>query len=322
MPTGGGSYCVLLEERRRAETLEVLDGGIAVGVGNRGFSGSLILRPIKAMVTWVAELGHASISDAESWMGLLLLLRRTFGWGFYGDAGSGAVNSISRAKGERLVCASTRMRVRHSFASPETAELQLCHQLLLLYIQLSKTLYTSCLDNMLSIRSSSKERKCTPNLLPARLNHDGLINDTQRYWTPEKDNEGRHIPSRNLKRNNLISHGAGTSHAYFRGRHLYGTSIALPENYTGAILHVTDKPLPPKRDAKESAEEDDEDETEKVDVMIAERQGTFDEVMVWGHGGVVDEKEDAYVRGIKEWIGFAEAMHEEEDAERGSNKAS
>jgi len=83
-------------------------------------------------------------------------------------------------------------------------------------------------------------------------------------------------------------------------------------------LHVTDKQLPPKRNAKESAEEDEEDEedeTEKADVMIAEKLGAFDEVVVWGHGGGVDEKEDAYIRGIREWVGFAEAMHEEEDGD-------
>lgn len=45
---------------------------------------------------------------------------------------------------------------------------------------------------MLSIQppSASKPQKCTPNLLPARIHHDGPINDPQRYWTPEKDEDG------------------------------------------------------------------------------------------------------------------------------------
>jgi hypothetical protein len=47
--------------------------------------------------------------------------------------------------------------------------------------------------NMLAIQSSSQEQKCIPNLLPARLHHDGPINDAQRYWTPEKDAEGKRL---------------------------------------------------------------------------------------------------------------------------------
>jgi ribonuclease H2 subunit C len=55
-------------------------------------------------------------------------------------------------------------------------------------------------------------------------------------------------------------------------------------------------------------------------VVVAEKLGAFDEVVVWGHGSAVDEKEDAYVRGIREWIGFAEAMHNEDDEEDGKDK--
>lgn len=86
------------------------------------------------------------------------------------------------------------------------------------------------------------------------------------------------------------------------------------------MLNITDRPAP--KDSSEnkqrrgSGEEDDEeDETENVEVMVAERIGEFDEVVVWGHGGTVDEREDVYVRGVREWIGFAEAVHAEEDEE-------
>jgi ribonuclease H2 subunit C len=96
--------------------------------------------------------------------------------------------------------------------------------------------------------------------------------------------------------------------------------LPLPENYTGAVLHVTDKQVPQNRPTEEDAEDDEEDECDKVEVTVAEKVGVFDEVVVWGHGGVVDEKEDAYVRGIREWIGFAEAMHAEEDEESESKK--
>ena len=59
---------------------------------------------------------------------------------------------------------------------------------------------------------------------------------------------------------------------------------------------------------------DDGDEVE-VEVKIAEKVGEFDEFVVWEHGGQVGGKEDPYVRGVREWIDFAEAMHCEEEDE-------
>jgi ribonuclease H2 subunit C len=147
---------------------------------------------------------------------------------------------------------------------------------------------------MLSIRPSTPQ-KCTPNLLPARINHNGPINDASRYWTPETDEKGK-------------------KHAYFRGRHLHGTTLPLPENYTGAVLSVTDKQVPQVRvQAQEDGEE--EEESIPVEVKIAGHVGTFDEMVVWGHGGEVDGSQDMFVRGVEEWVGFAESMHLEEDEE-------
>ncbi|KAF2268839.1 ribonuclease H1 small subunit [Lojkania enalia] len=146
---------------------------------------------------------------------------------------------------------------------------------------------------MLAIQpTSSGSQKCTPNLLPARLNHNGPINATERYWKPESSEDGK-------------------PKAYFRGRHLHGTPLPLPSNYTGAILHITDKNLPAMDNDKMEAGVDDEEESEKVEVKVAEQVGTFGEVMLWEHGGAIDKDEDTYTRGIGEWIGFAEAMHVE-----------
>lgn len=50
-----------------------------------------------------------------------------------------------------------------------------------------------------------------------------------------------------------------------------------------------------------------------VEVSIAEQVGQFDEIVVWGHGGLVDESRHLYVRGLREWVGFAESMHCEEE---------
>lgn len=64
-------------------------------------------------------------------------------------------------------------------------------------------------------------------------------------------------------------------------------------------------------DDDDGMDEEDGDEAPE-EVRIAEQIGEFDEVVVWGHGGVVDEGSDVFVRGVREWVGFAEAMHCEE----------
>ncbi|EFQ92158.1 hypothetical protein CFE70_007953 [Pyrenophora teres f. teres 0-1] len=160
---------------------------------------------------------------------------------------------------------------------------------------------------MLSIQPS-KPQKATPNLLPFRINHNGPINSTQQYWKPNTDEKG-------------------TQHAYFRGRHLYGKSIPLPENYTGAVLHMTEKLLPQQRAQAQPSHDDDDDEdgddaeveeSMPVEVKIAEQVGEFDEVVIWGHGGEVDGNGDIFVKGINEWIGFAESMHADEDEDVGT----
>jgi ribonuclease H2 subunit C len=46
----------------------------------------------------------------------------------------------------------------------------------------------------------------------------------------------------------------------------------------------------------------------EAEVNIMEAKATFNEVVIWGHEMVPDD-EDVYVKGMEEWIGFAEAMH-------------
>ena len=57
-------------------------------------------------------------------------------------------------------------------------------------------------------------------------------------------------------------------------------------------------------------DEEDEDELreEEEQVKVVEEIGTFDEIIVWGHEQV-PAGDDLFVRGMEEWIGFAEAMH-------------
>ncbi|KAF2829499.1 ribonuclease H1 small subunit [Ophiobolus disseminans] len=155
-------------------------------------------------------------------------------------------------------------------------------------------------------------QKCTPNLLPARVHHSGPINDAPRYWKPETDEKG-------------------TQHVYFRGRHFHGSVLQVPEGYVGAVVNVTDKCLPTTqtqnpaqpRDSAEDEEEEEEEQDEEAQetVKIAEIVGEFDGLVVWEHGGKVDEGRDAYVRGVGEWVGWAESMHVDGDGEGEEDEA-
>jgi ribonuclease H2 subunit C len=83
--------------------------------------------------------------------------------------------------------------------------------------------------------------------------------------------------------------------------------LKIPAGYNGVVVSALDDILP-----KKEVEGDDEEE-EEPEVKIMEEKSVFDEVMIWGHEAVMDES-DPYVRGLEEWIGFAEQIHSYESA--------
>ena len=161
---------------------------------------------------------------------------------------------------------------------------------------------------MLAIQpSNSDTTKTTPNVLPCSIKHNGPIPTSPRYWAPKTEEDG-------------------TSTAYFRGRKLRGRTVKVPEGYEGVVLQKTDQTLSSQtkqpsggalaeqlRRMEEDYADEDADEMDvsverEAEVRIMETKATFDEVVIWGHEMVPDD-EDVYVRGMEEWIGFAEAMH-------------
>lgn len=55
-------------------------------------------------------------------------------------------------------------------------------------------------------------------------------------------------------------------------------------------------------------DEDGDDEPEQVNIL--EETNTFDDIVIWGHETLPDDMDDPYVKGIEEWIPFAEAVSE------------
>jgi hypothetical protein len=98
----------------------------------------------------------------------------------------------------------------------------------------------------------------------------------------------------------------GKTVSYFRGRKLYGRTVKIPKGYKGVILSSTDEKLPKD---PQSSEEEELDENEQIeDIGILQEQAEFDEILVWGHETLPDETSDPYVRGVEEWIFFAEQV--------------
>jgi hypothetical protein len=95
--------------------------------------------------------------------------------------------------------------------------------------------------------------------------------------------------------------------SYFRGRKLHGRTVKIPKGYKGVIISSTHQKLPKEPQASEEEEELDDNE-QPEDVGILEEQAEFDEVVVWGHEALPDENTDPYVRGVEEWIAFAEQV--------------
>ena len=75
-----------------------------------------------------------------------------------------------------------------------------------------------------------------------------------------------------------------------------------------------------EEEAGEDGDMEGDEEMEDVEVKVAEKIGQFEEIVVWGHGGTVEAESDVYVRGMREWISFAEAANEEEDGDEQTEK--
>ena len=146
--------------------------------------------------------------------------------------------------------------------------------------------------------------KCTVNIVPCRIHHDGPTRVTKRYWNPVYDQK------------------ESTRTSQFRGRKLRGRLLRVPEGYEGVVVKSTDEtlhtqPQLPSRgptytaidDDLEIADHEEEDDDEPQEpVKLLKEMATFDDVVVWGHDHV-PSGDDPFVKGLSEWIAFAENIH-------------
>ncbi|RVX74228.1 hypothetical protein B0A52_02060 [Exophiala mesophila] len=115
-----------------------------------------------------------------------------------------------------------------------------------------------------------------------------------------------------------------TQTSYFRGRKLKGRVIKIADGYEGVVAESTDRYLPqpahhtsvPRYTTidddieieEADQDEDDEDDEPPEPVRLLQQASTFSDVVVWGHDAVPDA-DDSFVKGVQDWIAFAQALH-------------
>ena len=103
----------------------------------------------------------------------------------------------------------------------------------------------------------------------------------------------------------------GKPEAYFRGRKLRGREIGVPQGYRGVVVEEAGKEKDvfqnPDKGDMEGGEGEEEEEEEEEEVTVLNEVGSFSEVVVWNHESMADG-DDAFVKGMSEWIGFAKAV--------------
>lgn len=104
----------------------------------------------------------------------------------------------------------------------------------------------------------------------------------------------------------------GKNIAYFRGRKLHGKTLKVPEKYRGVVVSTSERILPKNEVVQARGDMVDDgdggDEEVEKDVNVMEEQASFEEIVVWGHEVLPDGMADPYVRGVEDWIVFAEQV--------------
>ncbi|KAI0889546.1 ribonuclease H1 small subunit [Annulohypoxylon maeteangense] len=139
----------------------------------------------------------------------------------------------------------------------------------------------------------SISKKAQVNLLPCRIHHDGNVDPIDTYWKPEEDQNQ-------------------TKTAYLRGRKLQSKAVKLPKGYYGTVVEKSE----PKKPEESSNDQEmtevieiHDDSDDQIETGAMQGKATFDELMIWNHESLADSSEDPYLRGMEEWISFAEQIH-------------
>jgi ribonuclease H2 subunit C len=84
--------------------------------------------------------------------------------------------------------------------------------------------------------------------------------------------------------------------------------VKIPEGYKGVVLSCSTNSSEANDKCSGHRARKDEDDEDVIEESIMEEKADFADIMVWGHEASPDEATDPYLRGIQEWIAFAEVV--------------
>ena len=99
----------------------------------------------------------------------------------------------------------------------------------------------------------------------------------------------------------------GKLESYFRGRKLRGQEVNLPQEYRGVIVKEAGKEKTALQNHDKGDLAGEEGEEEQEEATLLKEVGSFEKIVVWNHESMVNG-DDAFVKGVSEWIDFAEAV--------------
>ncbi|KAF2226730.1 ribonuclease H2, subunit C [Elsinoe ampelina] len=146
------------------------------------------------------------------------------------------------------------------------------------------------MSNTLVVDSAKAQQKVQPNLLPCKISYNGPVNVSSRYWNSEVETDG-------------------SKTAYFRGRKLQGRDVVLPDGYSGAVLHKTDRTIVEASQPTDRDEDMSEQEEAPQQLKVVEQVGSFDAITVWDHEALPESAQNPYLKGVEEWIKLSQAIH-------------
>lgn len=85
--------------------------------------------------------------------------------------------------------------------------------------------------------------------------------------------------------------------------------------YAGIVATPTDRELPTLQPTDRGTTEDEGEAEPEEPVKILEAQGTFEDIVVWGHE-IPPAADDSFVKGVEEWLRFAESVRTSQQCEK------
>ena len=89
-----------------------------------------------------------------------------------------------------------------------------------------------------------------------------------------------------------------------------GQEVKVAQGYRGVIVKESGKEkiaFQKGEDGRYEREGEGRLEEEQEDMTVLNEIGSFDNLLIWNHESIINE-DDAFVKGLNEWISFAEAV--------------